>query len=107
MAAPPVFKRANFDAAAGDIAVVAAAGAGIKIAVHAYVVVMDAANGTYRFEDGAAGTALTGIIDTTIDAPVVVPFSPVPYMITSANTALSLEATTAGAAGHIIYSEVA
>ena len=103
-----IYKHAAFDGAAGDIQVIAAV-ANHRIAVHAYVVTQDAANGTIRWESEAAGTALSGIMETAIDSPVVVPFSEVPWFITDAEASgtdddLSLEAGTAGAAGHIIYS---
>lgn len=97
----PNFKTALINGAAGDIAVVAAV-TGKKIAVHGYVMGMRAA-GSLRWEDGAAGTALTGIIEMLADTPYACPFSPIPWFVGSTNTALSLEATTGGADGHIIY----
>ena len=97
------YNTAAFDAAAGDISVVAA-DANNKINVHAFVIVQDTADSTWRWEDGAGGTALTGIMESKIDESVVVPFSEVPWFSTSLNTALSLEAATGAAAGFIIYS---
>ena len=99
------FKTKPFDGAAGDIAVVDAV-SGKKIALHGYVIAADTANGSMRFEDGAGGTALTGSMEMLIDAAVVAPFSNVPWAIGSVNTTLSLEATSTGLAGHIIYSEI-
>ena len=102
-----IYKHAAFDGAAGDITLVKAV-ANHRIAVHAYVCTSDTANGTIRFESEAAGTALTGIMETSIDSPIVVPFSEVPWFITDAEASgtdddLSLEAVQ-GASGHIIYS---
>ena len=97
------FRTAPFDGGSGDIEVVAAV-AGLKINVHAYIITQAAANSLFRWEDGAAGTALTGSIETSIDSPIVIPFSEIPWFSTSVNTALSLESTTGGSAGHIIYS---
>lgn len=105
MANQPVYKRAKFDGAAGDIAVVAAV-TGKKIRVHGLLVTTDTANGTARWEDGAGGTDLSGVWDMTVDSPVVLPFCEVGWFQTSAATALSLEATTGGMAGVVIYSEI-
>ena len=99
---------AKFDAGVGDITVVTAV-ANHRIAVHAYVVVSDTANSTIRWESEAGGTAMTGIMETTIDRPIVVPFSKVPWFTTDAEASatdddLSLETAGGGAAGHVIYS---
>jgi len=100
-----IFKTAAFDAGASDITVVAAAGAGVIIQVHGYVVTVDTANGTVRWEDGTGGTALSGQMNMLVDQTLVCPFSEVAWFKTSANTLLNLEAAATGASGHIIYSE--
>ena len=105
MAAPANFKRAAFDAAAGNIALVAAV-SGKKIALHAIIMAADTADGTFAIEDGSGGTRLIGRMEVLIDQQIVLPFSPVPWAVTSVNTVLNLEATTTGAAGVVIYAEI-
>ena len=83
-----------------------AAVTGKKIAVHGYVLVNDTADATYEFEDGLSGTGLSGLIQTKIDEPVVVPFSPVAWFIGTAATLLNLVASVGTVTGHLIYAEV-
>ena len=96
--------------ASGDITVVTAV-ANHRINVHGFVVSQDTANSTIRFESEAGGTALTGAMETSIDTPVVVPFSEVPWFTTDAEAVstdddLSLESGGAAAHGFLIYSLV-
>lgn len=96
-------KFAIINAASGDNEIVAAV-VGKKIRVLSYQAVLAAA-ATFRFEDGAAGTALTGIMSFGNNGGISVPFSPLGHFETTANTALSLE-VTGDADGHITYVEV-
>lgn len=83
------------DAVSGDNTIVAAAGAGKKIAVWAILIVSD---GTVdvRWEDGAAGTALTGQVPLQAREGYAIPAGGlVPLFIGSANTLLNLELSLA------------
>ncbi len=84
-----------------------AAVAGKKIRVLAYAITAETAAGTFRFEDGAAGSALTGVMTIADNAAVVVPFNPVGWFETSAATLLNLETVGVAAMGHLVYVEVA
>ena len=89
----PVF--AAIDAAtSGDNTLVAAAGAGNKIRVHQLLLV---AAGTVnaRFESGAGGTALTGQMNLVANTGFVLPYSPIGWFETAANTLLNLELSAA------------
>ena len=98
-------KRAIISGGAGDIAVVAAV-AGKKIRVLQFYIRQSAA-GTLRWESGAGGTALTGVmVTTTADLVCESGFCPVGCLETVAGQALSLEAATAGAMGWVVYQEV-
>lgn len=67
-----------------------AAVAGRKIRVYE-VFLGSAGDSTVRFESGAGGAALTGIIDVAAANPFVAPFSPVGHFETVAGQSLSLE----------------
>ena len=106
MVIPLAYKTAIINAAAsGDRVVVPAAGAGVKIQLHAYVLYTDGTGGDFRWEDGGGGTALSGVFVMPAGAVIVVPFSEVPWLSTSANTALSMEIGLGEMDGHVIYSE--
>lgn len=78
------------NATSGDNTIVAAAGSGNKIRVHqAFLVAASAV--TVRFESGAGGTALTGQMQLGANDGFVLPFSPVGWFETAANTLLNLE----------------
>lgn len=77
-------------AGSGDNTIVAAAGAGNIILVHQVALVASAAV-TVRFESGASGTALTGQFQLGANGGFVLPFSPVGWFKTAANTLLNLE----------------
>ncbi len=98
-------KFANFDAAAGDIVLVAAV-AGKRIRLLCACIACDVTGGTIRFEDGAGGSALSGLMEVILDDHFILPFNPVGWLQTSTNTALNLEAVTTGAAGMLTYVEV-
>lgn len=94
-------------ASSGDNTIVAAAGAGKRIAVWSVMVTSD---GTVdvRFEDGAAGTAITGQIP--LQAREGFTYSAgglVPLWVGSANTLLNLELSAAvNVHGHLSYSVI-
>ena len=89
---------------AGDKEIVAAVSTTV-INVHALQMNATMA-GTWRFEDGAAGTALTGIVNFATDTEILLPFSEVPWFKTTAGTTLSMELTGTGDIdGVMIYSE--
>lgn len=96
-------KFAIINAASGDTALVAAV-SGKKLRVLSYQLVCGAAS-TVRFEDGAGGTALTGVMSFVDNGGISVNFTPLGHFETSANTALSLE-TTDDVDGHLTYVEV-
>lgn len=83
-----------------------AAVVGKKIRVLSYTFITGAAVNV-RFEDGAAGTALTGIMEHGVNGGQSVSFSPVGHFETTANTLLNLELSGAVSVdGHITYVEV-
>ena len=84
-------KRAVIDAASSGNNTVVAAVTGKKIRVLALVMTMTGTAVTIRFEDGAAGTALTGQMQPTQGQTVTLPFNPVGWFETSAATLLNLE----------------
>jgi len=89
----------------GDNTLIAAV-VGKKIRVLSYTLVAAGAV-TCRFEDGAGGTAKSGVMSFAANGGVSVPFSPVGHFETTANTLLNLELSGAvSVAGHICYVEV-
>lgn len=98
------FKTAVINAAASADREAVAADANNRINVHAYVIMTDATGGTFRWEDGAAGTALSGVFILPAAGLLVLPFSEIPWFSTTANTALSMEVGLGAVDGHIIYS---
>jgi hypothetical protein len=90
----PSFADIN-DATSGNNTIVAAAGAGKRIAVWAILIVSDGTTDV-RWEDGAGGTAFTGQVPLqaregySISAGGIVPL-----FVGSANTLLNLELTAA------------
>lgn len=99
----PSFADIN-DASSGDNTIVAAVGAGKRIAVWAVLVVSD---GTVdvRFEDGAGGTAFTGQIPLQArEGFAHAAGGLVPLWVGSANTLLNLELSAAiNVHGHVSY----
>lgn len=102
----PVYKTKVFTGAASADREVVAAVTGKKIAVHAAHFKTDATGGTFRLEDGAGGTALTGLYILPAAGEVALQFSPVPWCITTAATALSAEVGAGAMVGTLIYSEI-
>ena len=89
-------------AGAGDVEAVAAV-TGKKIRVLSYYIRQSAA-GTVRFESGAAGTAMSGVmVTTTADLVVNGDYNPCGHFDTAASAALSIEAGTAAVMGHLAY----
>jgi len=61
----------------------------------------------FRLEDGAAGTALSGIMSLTTNSGFTLPFSPVGHSETTANTLLNMELSAAvQVSGLLTYVEV-
>lgn len=77
-------------ASSGDNTLLAAQGSGNIIRVHQLVLVASAAV-TVRFESGAGGTALTGQMQLAANSGFVLPYSPIGWFQTAANTLLNLE----------------
>ena len=77
-------------AGSGDNTIVSAQGASNIILVHQLFLVAASAV-TVRFESGAGGTALTGQMQLAANSGFVLPFSPVGWFKTAANTLLNLE----------------
>lgn len=82
---------AAIDAAtSGDNTLLAAQGASNKIRVHQLFLV-SSGTVTVRFESGASGTALTGQMNLVANTGFVLPYSPIGWFETAANTLLNLE----------------
>lgn len=88
-------------ASSGDNTIVASAGSGNIILVH-QVFMVAAGTVTVRFESGASGTALTGQMNLASNGGFVLPFSPVGWFKTAANTLLNLELSTATSVDGVI-----
>lgn len=99
-------KFAIIDAAtSGDNTLVSAV-VGAKVRVLAcFMVAAGAVNA--RFESGAGGTALSGQMNLTTNSGFVLPFNPVGWFETAANTLLNLELSGAVSVdGSLVYVEV-
>lgn len=93
------------DATSGNNTIISAVSAK-KIRVLALFMV-SAGDVVARFEDGAGGTALTGQMNLTTNSGFVLPFNPVGWFETTANTLLNLELDGAVSVdGSIVYVEV-
>jgi hypothetical protein len=91
-------------ASAGDNTLVASV-TGKRIRVHALVLVASGGVNTARFESGAGGTALTGLLDLTDNGQLTLPYNPAGWFQTAAAALLNLELSAATAvAGLIVYS---
>lgn len=98
-------KRAIISGTAGDVTAVAAV-AGKKIRVLDFYIRQSAA-GTVRFESGAGGTALTGLMVTTTADLVISPgFNPYGHFETVAGALLNIEVGTGAVHGWLVYQEV-
>lgn len=100
---PPKF--AVIDATTGDTTIVAAV-TGKKIRVLSYVVTAANSSSTARFESGAGGTSLSGVLRLLNVTAFVAPFNPMGYFETLSGEALSLEVTGGDVDGHLTYVEV-
>lgn len=99
-------KYAAIDAATSGNNTLVDAVAGKKIRVLS-VMMIAAGDVLARFEDGAAGTALTGQMDLTANSGFTLPFNPVGWFETTANTLLNLELDGAVSCdGCLVYVEV-
>ena len=96
-------KYAVINAASGDNTLVAA-DAKKRFRVLSYVVIT-AATVTVRFESGAGGTALTGVMSLTADSPLSSGFNPAGHFETAVGSLLNLE-TNGDADGHLTYIEL-
>lgn len=99
-AVTPVFAVIDH-ATSGDNTIVAAQGSGNIILVH-QVFLVAAGAVTIRFESGASGTALTGQMQLAANSGFVLPFSPVGWFKTAANTLLNLELSSATSVDGVI-----
>lgn len=81
-------------AGSGDNTLLAAQGAGNKIRVHSLFYV-SAGTTTVAFEDGAAGTALTGDMSHIAFTGVVLPYNPDGWFTGGADTLLNMELSAA------------
>ena len=98
-------KYAVIEATPGDNELVAAV-SGKSIKVFSYVIIPTASTATARFESGAGGTALTGVIDLNSDIPMSADFNPGGHFQTEKGDALSLEVANNNIRGHLTYMEV-
>lgn len=99
-------KRAVIATSAADTALVAAV-TGRKIRVHALALTLSGGNGSYRFESGSGGTALTGTMDALADTVNIWPWNPAGWFETAAGSLLNLELTTVtDSDGVLLYTEV-
>jgi hypothetical protein len=99
-------KFAIIDAAtSGDNTLVSAVASKKLRVLSAFMVAAGAVNA--RFESGAGGTALTGQMNLTTNRGFVLPFNPVGWFETAANTLLNLELSGAVSVdGSLVYIEV-
>ena len=89
----------------GDNTLIAAV-SGKKILVIGCVLIA-AGTVSIRFEDGAGGTALTGVINLTTNSGFTLPLGIPGWFKTSTNTLLNLELSGAVAvAGTLVYTEI-
>lgn len=98
-------KYAVISGNAGDVEAVAAV-SGKRIRLLSYYIRQSAA-GTVRFESGASGTALSGVmVTTTADLVCEQGHNPTGHLQTAAGQSLSIEAGTGAVMGHCTYQEV-
>jgi hypothetical protein len=88
----------------GDNTLVSAV-TGKKIRVLSYSFIVSAAT-TVRFESGAGGTALTGVMSFPDDAGTTCGFNEGGWFETDASALLNMELSADGADGHLSYIEV-
>lgn len=101
----PVKHAAIAAASSGDNTLVAAV-SGKTIRVLAVVLVASGGAVSTRFESGAGGTALTGVMDIADNGQLVLPYNPAGWCQTAAGALLNLELSAAVAvAGCLVYVE--
>jgi hypothetical protein len=97
-------KFAVISGTAGDVSAVAAV-SGKRIRLLSYYIRQSAA-GTVRWESGAGGTALSGVMVTTTADLVLQDYNPMGLVQTAAGEALSIEAGTAAVMGYCTFQEL-
>jgi len=102
----PQFKYATIAAGAGDNTIVAAV-TGKKIRVVAYNLTVTGTAGSLRWESGAGGTALSGLMTPLAGVSINASYCPGGLFETASDALLNLElATYTAAVGHLTYVEV-
>jgi hypothetical protein len=100
----PKFAVINESTSGNNTLVAAVAGKKIRVV---QAILVAAGDVVARFEDGAGGTALTGQHDLTTNSGFTLPFSPVGWFETTANTLLNLELDAGvNVSGCLVYVEV-
>jgi len=90
----------------GDNTLVAAV-TGRRIRVLAAALVASGGANSVRFESGAGGTALTGVMDLAADGQLLLPYNAAGWFQTAAAALLNLELSAAtSVAGSLTYIEV-
>lgn len=93
-------------AGAGDNTLVAAV-TGKRIRVLSLFMIASGGANTTRFESGASGTALSGLMDLIADGQLVLPHNPAGWFQTAVAALLNLELSAATlVAGALTYVEV-
>lgn len=93
-------------AASGDNTLVAAV-AGARIRVHSLVLVASGGAVSVRFESGAGGDALTGVMDIADNGQLILSHNPGGWLQTDVADLLNLELSSAVAvAGSLTYSVI-
>lgn len=78
-----------------------------KIRVLSYVIVADGTVGV-KFQSGAAGTALTGVMSLVVNSGVAASFNPFGHFESASGVALYINLSAAiGVRGHLTYLEIA
>lgn len=92
-------------ASSGDNTILAAVASKKIRVLSCFLVAAGAVN--VRFESGAGGTALTGVMNLTTNSGFTLPYSPVGWFETASNTLLNLELSGAVSVdGALVYIEV-
>jgi hypothetical protein len=89
----------------GDNTIIAAVASKKILVLGCVLIAAGAVN--IRFEDGAGGSALTGVINLTTNSGFTLPFSEIGWFKTTANTLLNLELSdNLAVAGTLTYAEI-
>jgi hypothetical protein len=90
---------------AGDNTIIVAVASNKILVLGCVLIAAGAVN--IRFEDGAGGTALTGVMNLTTNSGFTLPFSEIGWFKTAVNTLLNLELSGGTAvAGTLTYAEL-